>query len=412
VALFNLILAAIMVASVIVTFVPIRRDPLTGTSFVAGWIIGELAGQLTVLFIIIVAIVSSFGGTTGHLGRIALVLDVVAVLGLVVLTIAGFTSQSSVERSLAATPGLPLEIPESIRRPKWGRWWRVVRSVPVPSSDLEIVKNVAYVNDGNKAHRLDIIKSKHVTEGAPVLLYIHGGAWVIGDKREQGKPMMFELAARGWVCVTANYRLSPKATWPDHIVDVMAAIAWVKRNIADYGGDASFLAISGGSAGGHLCALAGLANGDPAFQPGFEDADTSVDACVPIYGVLDMTAQHDIGGRYGSGLRILLEKQVMRASIDEQREIFEQASPLHRIHADAPPFLVVHGANDTLVPVAVPRAFVPALRRVSRQPVGYIELPLAQHAFDVLASPRCSAATRGIITFLEAIRARQELPGT
>ncbi len=73
--------------------------------------------------------------------------------------------------------------------------------------------------------------------GAPVMVYIHGGAWVIGDKREQGKPMMYELVARGWVCVAINYRLSPKATWPDHIVDVKRAVAWVKEHIAEYGGD-------------------------------------------------------------------------------------------------------------------------------------------------------------------------------
>jgi acetyl esterase/lipase len=147
-----------------------------------------------------------------------------------------------------------------------------------------------------------------------------------------------------------------------------------------------------------------LSPGDPAFQPGFEEADTSVDACVPLYGVLEMTADRETSGRYGPGLKVLLEHQVMKRSIAENRELFEAASPLHRIRADAPPFLVVHGTNDTLVPIAVPRAFVPALRAVSRNPVGYIELPLAQHAFDVTASPRTSATTAGIVAFLDAVR--------
>jgi len=78
------------------------------------------------------------------------------------------------------------------------------------------------------------------------MVYIHGGAWVIGDKREQGKPMMFELVSRGWVCVTINYRLSPKATWPEHIIDCKQALAWVKAHIAEYGGDPGFVAVSGG----------------------------------------------------------------------------------------------------------------------------------------------------------------------
>ena len=64
------------------------------------------------------------------------------------------------------------------------------------------------------------------------MVYIHGGAWIIGDKREQGFPMLLELARRGWVCVTINYRLSPKATWPDHIVDCKMAVAWVREHIA------------------------------------------------------------------------------------------------------------------------------------------------------------------------------------
>ena len=122
------------------------------------------------------------------------------------------------------------------------------------------------------AHRLDVIRRRGAPPaGAPVLVYIHGGAWVIGDKREQGLPLLHELARRGWVTVTINYRLSPRATWPDHIVDCKRALVWVREHIAEYGGDPGFIAVSGGSAGGHLAALLALTPGDPAFQPGFED---------------------------------------------------------------------------------------------------------------------------------------------
>ena len=271
---------------------------------------------------------------------------------------------------------------------------------------IEVTRNVDYQGDGARRHRLDIYAPGSVEAAAPVLIYVHGGAWVIGDKREQGRPRMFELVARGWVCVAINYRLSPAATWPDHLVDVLTAIAWVKEHIAEYGGDPSFVALAGGSAGGHLAALAALSAGDPNFQPGFEDADTQVDACIPIYGVLDMTADRSTSGKYGPGLRILLEHRVFKKKMREHRAEFEAASPLPRIHKGAPPFLVLHGTNDTLVPVAVPRAFVPALRAVSSNPVAYVELPMAQHAFDVTASPRTSATTAGVVAFLEAVRER------
>jgi acetyl esterase/lipase len=237
------------------------------------------------------------------------------------------------------------------------------------------------------------------------MVYIHGGAWVMGDKREQGKPMMYELVARGWVCVAINYRLSPKAVWPAHIVDSKRAVAWVRTHIADYGGDPSFIALSGGSAGGHLSALLALTPGDPAFQPGFEGSDTSVHACVPFYGVMDLTGSDEGVDDDGSELRRLLERHVMQTGVAEHPEIFRAASPTYRVSPDAPPFFVLHGRNDTLVPVTMARAFVAALRAVSRAPVAYAELPLAQHAFDVLASLRCQATTNGVAAFLEAARA-------
>ena len=247
------------------------------------------------------------------------------------------------------------------------------------------------------------------------MVYIHGGAWMIGEKREQGKPMMYELVARGWVCVAINYRLSPKATWPDHIVDAKRAVSWVKEHIAEYGGDPSFVAVSGGSAGGHLCALLALSAGDPAFQPGFEEADTSVQACVPFYGVMDMTGSPEGSAIFGPGLLKMLEKKVMKTTESEHPELFRAASPTYRVRAEAPPFFVLQGVNDTLVPVETARIFVDRLRAVSRQPVAYAELPLAQHAFDVLASLRCQATTSAVADFLEAAlrrrRARCATPG-
>jgi acetyl esterase/lipase len=222
--------------------------------------------------------------------------------------------------------------------------------------------------------------------------------------------MMYELVARGWVCVTINYRLSPKSAWPAHIIDVKRAIAWVKNNIGEYGGDASFVAISGGSAGGHLCALAALTSGDPAFQPGFEDADTSVDACIPFYGVMDMTGSKEGTGLFGPGFLEMLEKRVMKTTFAEHPEVFDAASPTQRVRADAPPFFVLHGVNDTLVPVESARTFVNELRAVSRTPVAYAELPLAQHAFDILASLRCQATTAGVAAFLDAARVAAGTP--
>jgi acetyl esterase/lipase len=233
-----------------------------------------------------------------------------------------------------------------------------------------------------------------------VLLYVHGGAWIISNRNHQGLPLMHEMAARGWVGVNADYRLSPWATFPDHLVDVKRAVAWIREHADEIGADPDFIAITGGSAGGHLAALAALTPNDPRYQPGFEDADTSLQACIPIYGVYDLADRHGYHG-HEEFLTRLLEPHIMKERYDRAPERFHDASPLDQVRPDAPPFLVVHGAMDTLAPTAGARSFVAALREVSHQPVVYAELPGTQHAFDVFPSLRTAYVLQGVAGFLD-----------
>ena len=117
------------------------------------------------------------------------------------------------------------------------------------------------------------------------MLQVHGGAWMLGEKQQQGQPLMYHLAQRGWLCVACNYRLSPKDAFPAHIIDVKRAIAWVREHAGEFGGNPDFIAITGGSAGGHLSSLAALTANRVEWQPGFEDADTSVAAAVPYFSL-------------------------------------------------------------------------------------------------------------------------------
>ena len=238
---------------------------------------------------------------------------------------------------------------------------------------------------------------------APVLLQVHGGAWTLGSKRGQAHPLLSHLAELGWVCVSINYRLSPRSTWPDHIVDVKRAIAWTKEHIFEYGGDPDWIAITGGSAGGHLSSLAALTANDPQFQPGFADADTSVQAAVPFYGVYDFsrsdTSLHPL-------MIPLLQRRVMKQRRRESPELFDLSSPIHHITAQAPPFFVLHGTNDSLIPVEQARSFTTRLREVSDAPVVYAEMPLAQHAFDIFGSPRAAHAAVAVEQFLAEVYTR------
>jgi len=265
--------------------------------------------------------------------------------------------------------------------------------------------SLSYGDAGRRNH-LDIWKRPDLPldAKAPVLVQVHGGAWVIGNKDQQAMPLLAHMADRGWVCVAINYRLSPRATWPDHIVDVKRALAWVKANIADHGGDPDFVCITGGSAGGHLSSLAALSASEPAFQPGFEDADTSVVAAVPFYGVYDLT-NRDGTGR--ADMEAMLARLVLKSRLADARDVWEQASTMSWVGPDAPPFFVIHGSNDTLVPVEQARSFVTMLRAESKNPVAYAELPGAQHAFEIFDSPRTIFAAGAVHRFLEAVRVRE-----
>lgn len=238
---------------------------------------------------------------------------------------------------------------------------------------------------------------------APVLLQVHGGAWTLGSKRGQAHPLLSHLAELGWVCVSINYRLSPRSTWPDHIVDVKRAIAWTKEHIFEYGGDPDWLAITGGSAGGHLSSLAALTADDPRWQPGFEDADTRVQAAVPFYGVYDFTRNDD---SLHPLMVPILQRRVMKQRRRDSPDVFELSSPVKRVTPAAPPFFILHGTNDSLIPVEQARGFADTLRGISTQPVVYAELPLAQHAFDIFGSPRAAHAAVAVEQFLAEVYTR------
>ncbi len=267
-------------------------------------------------------------------------------------------------------------------------------------------KGLSYGEFG-KRNQLDIWAREDLPKDgkAPVLLQVHGGAWVIGNKDQQAMPLMAHMAERGWICVAINYRLSPRSSWPDHIVDVKRAIAWVKEHIAEHGGDPDFVAITGGSAGGHLSSLAALSANEPSWQPGFEDADTSVVAAVPFYGVYDWTNRDGTGLE---GMDEFLADKVMKTTLADDRETWDRASTMSWVGPHAPPFMVVHGSNDTLVPVEQARSFVAMLRAETEQPVVYAELPGAQHAFEVFDSRRTLAAVGAVHRFLAAVRARED----
>jgi len=374
--------------------------------FFAGWLTSELALHHVVwqaLATLGFALAGAFSAWPGWLG---LGITLASWAGLFASLRTGRGAHAVAERSLAEALGADYAArvdPEVLRRHAAPPPPRVQRVNPFAFRDpqVRVVRDLPYAPEHGKRGRLDVYAPQSGVRDAPVLLQIHGGAWMIGEKRQQGQPLMAHLARRGWVCAAANYRLSPKATFPDHVVDCKRALRFVRERIEEYGGDPGFVAVTGGSAGGHLSSLLALSAGDPAFQPGFEAADTRVEACVPFYGVYDFT--NAFGTQPDDGLLRMLERYVMKTTLAAHRADYERASPMHRVHAGAPPFLVIHGTHDSLAPVAEARFFVDRLRKTSRAPVAYLELPEAQHAFEVFHSPRTSHVIQAVDRFLASV---------
>ncbi len=389
----------LLTAAVTANAIRPARNPYLGASgFFPGWLAGELAPHLLAL----TALDTARELTRTDRSRLGLTLAGASAAGLASVIGEARRAAHLVEESLVDGLGADYrarleEVHDDLD--PITPWQRLVWPFAMKHPDVKVIRDVRYAEHGKRG-LLDIYRPRHVDpEGAPVLLQVHGGGWHIGNKHEQGVPLMTQMAAAGWVCVAINYRLSPRAQWPDHIIDVKAAIAWLREHAHEHGADPSYIAITGGSAGGHLAALAALTPNDPAYQPGFEDADTTIQACVPHYGVYDLAGA--TGHRAAVDMRDrFLAPRVFRAKFESDPEAFEQASPYLRVNADAPPFFVLHGANDTLVSVSQAKAFVRALRDVSKEPVLYTELKGTQHAFDVFPSIRSQAVMKAVDRFL------------
>jgi acetyl esterase/lipase len=350
------------------------------------------------------------GDFRGVRGRIALGLTVIAWALLWLIHRRNVASKPCFEEPLAEALGEDYERvaaqsqPARRRLPRIGVWpTELVRRRYVEKT------NTIQYGPHRRVNRADIWRRSDLPRDgkAPVVLQVPGGAWAIGMRRPQAYPLLAHLAERGWICVSIDYRVSPRHTWPDHIVDVKRALAWIRENIADYGGDPDFVAITGGSAGGHLCSLAALTADDPQWQPGFEHADTSVAAAVPIYGRYDWFTVK------GSGRKefiAFLQKFVVKKRFAEHKQVYLDASSIRRVRPDAPPFFILHGQDDSIIPVHEGREFAEALRGVSTSAVVYAEIPHAQHAFDFYyGSPRGHYTAQAVEEFLSWVHATRKV---
>lgn len=361
-----------------------RHSTPFNLSFALTWLINEQ--PFLGLYVLAAGTVPRMvGGEVGAPGWwLAMGVPAVTAAGLVVIAARAGTARPALTAALRQSLG-PQAVPErgSGRGPGWRRPLPLLRIVCLPlisyRFDVRRVANIRY-GDAGRGHLLDVYVRRSGTTDAPVLVYLHGGGFRMGSKMLGARPLLYRLAGQGWVCVSANYRLGRGVRYADRLADVKRVIRWVRDHGAAHGADPSTLFLAGGSAGAHLAATAALTAGDTGRGPGPASADTEVSAVIGFYGYYGRT------------------------------EAGADSSPLAYLHADAPPFLIVHGSLDTLVLAEDARRFASELGQVSSQPVVYAELPGTQHNFDFFPSLRSRAVNEAVEDFAAWVRSDGNRP--
>lgn len=270
---------------------------------------------------------------------------------------------------------------------------------------VRVERDIAYVPDGDSSQRLDLyLPEKPSDKPLPLLVWVHGGGWLGGSKSENPGAA---LTARGqYASASVEYRFSDKAVFPAQIQDCQAAVRFLRANSRKYNVDPDRIGVWGGSAGGHLAALLGTAGGADAFPKigGNDGQSDRVQAVIDIFGPADFAAVRRQVAADKSVKNIFNLDDMsspyakLFGAIPGQRvELEKSASPVTFVSKDDPPFLIIHGTADTLVPYAQSTEFADALKRagvdVVLQPV-----PGAGHGGPQFAS---TAANRLYKSFFD-----------
>lgn len=229
------------------------------------------------------------------------------------------------------------------------------QKVNVPEG-TRALRDLSYVTNGHERQKLDLYLPEKSDKPTPVIVWIHGGAWVSGDKTEGCPPVNAGFTKHGYAAASLNYRLSGDAIFPAQIEDCKAALRWLRAHAKEYNLDADHIAVWGGSAGGHLVALLGATGHTREFDVGENlDQSSAVQAACDFFGptdVLQMDAHALASAPFAHDGARSPESRLVGGPIQESpyRELAMRVDPIRYLTADAPPFLIVHGDQDPLVP--------------------------------------------------------------
>ena len=235
----------------------------------------------------------------------------------------------------------------------------VLRAQPAPRPEPPPVRvpagttahrDLAYVRDGHDRQKLDLFLPEKSTGPLPLVIWVHGGGWQNGSK-DQCLPLRLAFTARGYAVASLNYRLSGHAIFPAQIEDCQAAVRWLRDHTKDYNLDPERFAVWGASAGGHLVALLGTAGDSTEFAPTPSSKTSArVQAVCNFYGPTDLQKFAATPGYLGHANADSPESKLLGGPVLDRPAQAKRANPITYVGPGAPPFLIIHGAADPVVP--------------------------------------------------------------
>ena len=242
----------------------------------------------------------------------------------------------------------------------------------------QVDRDIVYATPSGTKQLLDIYRPAKPQGLLPVVVWIHGGAFRTGSKDQAGSVTW--LTEHGYAVVSINYRLSQEAIYPAQIQDCQAAVAWLRAHATDYGFDPARFGAWGPSAGGHLVSMVGLTAGpnDP----------SRVRAVVDFFGPTDFLQMdaHALPKGMKHDPVDSPESQLVGGAIQDNKDKVARANPVTYVTAQAPPFLILHGDQDPLVPVHQSELLHAALKQAS-VPVTFHKIIGAGHGGPQFDTP-------------------------
>jgi len=260
----------------------------------------------------------------------------------------------------------------------------------------KVHRNLEYIKDGHERQRLDLYVPENADSPLPVIVWIHGGAWLAGSKDFTGQVLGF--VDKGYAVASIGYRLSQHATFPSQIEDCKAAIRWLRANAATYQLDPEHIGVWGESAGGHLAALVGATGDVRELESigGNAEESSRVQAVVDFFGPTDflqMSAHAVKGSFLEHDAPSSPESRLIGGPIQDNREKAQRANPIRYLTKNAPPFFIAHGEQDPVVPCHQSELLDEALKRAGIEVV-FTKIPGAGHGGREFSTDEMKAAVQ------------------